>query len=167
HVIILAGDQVTLGLRPVILGPPTSAVPAQMTRVERRLGNVARLLGYTVTRFAERLEVTLVWQRESPSSTSEYKVFMHLRDGGTIVSQHDGVPADDGRPVWSWRPGEIIVDRHSVPLDKVKPGIYALVIGLYDPISGARVPAYDSLGRRLASDEIPLASIRLEDNYGL
>ncbi len=100
------------------------------------------LHGLDVDRTANGVLIRLVWTaRDVPASP--YKVFVHALDaGGTIIAQHDGVPATWRRPTDSWAAGEFIVDEH--PISGVDPAqIRSLRIGLYDAVSGARLRTID------------------------
>jgi hypothetical protein len=87
-------------------------------------------------------EVTLYWLALRETSQN-YKAFMHLLgpDGG-VIAQHDGDPVGGFTPTTRWRAGEIIVDRHVVPLPPgLAPGDYGLRAGLYqnDPLRNLTV----------------------------
>jgi hypothetical protein len=109
------------------------------------------LLGYSVELTGEDLAIqrlepgdvvplTLFWRARQPVQ-QDAKVFVHLLDsGGQLVAQHDGEPVSGLRPTSTWKPGELIVDRHGVLLpDDLPPGEYQLVVGLYDPVTGNRL----------------------------
>ncbi|MGE5140591.1 MAG: hypothetical protein ACM3JD_14080, partial [Rudaea sp.] len=71
-----------------------------------------------------------------------YKVFVHLLDsGGGIVSQRDSEPSAGFRPTSSWLEGETIADRLGILIRPgTPPGNYTLVMGVYRPESGTRLP---------------------------
>jgi hypothetical protein len=120
------------------------------------------LRGYdvTVSQDPDRdVELTLFWQakRRVPSS---YKVFVHLVDAsGRIVAQADSVPADGLASTDSWLPGEVVVDKHK--LTNVSPGRYHILVGLYDPMTGARLPALDDTGGPIRENAVPLEDIEV------
>jgi hypothetical protein len=88
-------------------------------------------------------------------------VFVHVTDENSrIVGQHDGAPAFALYPTTAWQPGESIVDVHEVQMDSAA-GTYALVTGMYDPNTLARVPAFDSKGPRLPNDQVVLTQLRI------
>jgi hypothetical protein len=63
-----------------------------------------------------------------------------LDANGQPTGQGDGDPVQGLRLTSSWRPGEVIVDRHTVPLKADLPsGDYTLVVGLYRRDTGDRV----------------------------
>jgi hypothetical protein len=86
---------------------------------------------------------------------------VHLADAnGAVIAQHDGAPAFGTYPTSAWKPGEAVVDVHDVQVD-APPGEYSLLIGLYDPATLERVPAFDAQGKRLSEDRVPLARITI------
>lgn len=89
----------------------------------------------------EALTVTLHWEPTGPLQ-SDYTVFVHLVDaGGTIVAQGDGPPRDGCYPTSLWGTDERFSDAHIIPLPgDLPPGEYALLVGLYNPTDGARLP---------------------------
>ncbi|MCL6647599.1 MAG: glycosyltransferase family 39 protein [Chloroflexi bacterium] len=83
----------------------------------------------------------LVWEAAAPLERS-WTVFVHLvgREG-RILAQADGVPAGGLFPTTSWAPGERIVDERRVqPPSPLPDQPLRLFIGLYDPVTGERVP---------------------------
>jgi hypothetical protein len=62
-------------------------------------------------------------------------------DTGTILSQGDGPPCQGRYPTTSWAAGEHLDDPHTLelPADTI-PGTYHLLVGLYDPQKGTRLP---------------------------
>ena len=82
------------------------------------------------------LPITLYWSaQEIPPGV--YSAFVHLVDaGGTSWAQDDGPPLGELYPTTSWRPGETVRDRKTVPLPADLPsGLYRLEAGMYDPAS--------------------------------
>lgn len=93
------------------------------------------------------LLLTLTW-RGAPLPL-DYTVFVHVRDAaGQIVAQHDGMPRAGAYPTSVWSAGEIVPDVHPLVVSpNVAPGEYAVVVGLYDGASGARLPVQPSPAR--------------------
>jgi hypothetical protein len=83
------------------------------------------------------LEVVLIWQA-TEAGGSPLKVFVHLYRDGEQIAVSDHVT---GPPATAWVPGEWMLDPHrlDVPLN-LPEGEYRLVVGLYDPETGARLP---------------------------
>jgi hypothetical protein len=103
-----------------------------------------RLKGYSLTPEAQpggELLLTLRWEALQ-AVPADYHVFVHLLDQrGDKVAQRDGQPVHWLRPLTTWQPGEEIVDRYGIPLSADLPsGLYTIAVGLYDPVSGQRLP---------------------------
>ncbi len=90
----------------------------------------------------EQLQLELVWtagrQPEQP-----LKIFVHMVDReGRIVAQSDSFPAAGQWPSSWWQPGLYLREQHtlalSAPFDSDN---YEILIGVYDPITGERLPA--------------------------
>jgi hypothetical protein len=110
--------------------------------VQAAFEGVGLLVGYSLTQTDAALTVTLAWQATATPAGS-YHVFVHLEgEAGRIWAQSDGAPAGWSRPTPGWMAGEYILDEHRLALPADLPaGTYSLLVGLYDPQSGARVPA--------------------------
>jgi hypothetical protein len=99
------------------------------------------------------LPITLYWQAEDEMEIN-YTVFVQLLDNDWhVVAQEDLQPLAGAAPTTTWLPGEILSDlyRLSLPTDLPR-GSYQLIAGMYDPISGERLPIstdedYVNLGR--------------------
>ena len=90
---------------------------------------------------AKTLPLTLYWQGRG-DMREVYSVFVHLVDAaGNVVAQHDGIPAKGKEPTTAWAAGEYITDPVEVPLSaELPPGEYSVVVGVYLPATGARLP---------------------------
>ena len=116
--------------------------------VEARLGPAITLLGYNLSQApltgGARFEVELFWQASQPVSTN-YTVFVQmLGPDGAVVGQHDGLPGEGAIPTTIWAVDEIIPDRHVLEFPTTQPGEYRLIVGLYDPTSGDRLPIIET-----------------------
>jgi hypothetical protein len=128
-----------------------------------RFGEVAELMGYDlpITRTTPYTEVpiTLYWRAANtePLATG-LVVFAHLlsEDLTRLVAQHDGPPMGGQRPTTGWLQGEIIADHHLLSWREEYVGTCPVEVGLYDPGSGERVPAYDGEGARMFGDRVLL-----------
>ncbi len=103
-----------------------------------------RLAGYGLTQeTVPSGEILLALQWESLQAVDvDYQVFVHLlNESGEKIMQRDGQPVQWMRPTTSWQPGEQIVDRYgfNLPAD-LPPGRYTVDVGLYDPVTGQRLP---------------------------
>jgi hypothetical protein len=87
------------------------------------------------------LNLQLWWQALAPVGT-DYNVFVHLLDAAdNIVAQGDGVPMEGRYPTSAWAVGESVVDSRSLALPSDLPiGEYRLILGLYNPADGNRLP---------------------------
>jgi hypothetical protein len=108
-------------------------------------GGAIVLRGARVVPDEEALRLTLWWQAQAPLS-GNYIVFVHLIDkDGQLVGTGDGPPLGGGFPTQMWRPGDSVVDEHLVPLPPdLATGSYALRVGWYNPVTGARLPVGDT-----------------------
>jgi hypothetical protein len=138
---------------------PGSAPPqSEGTRLDSVFGPGIHLEQVRLSSEPGRLQVELVWWTEEFLPV-DYTVFVHLRsDQKATVAQGDGPPAEGAWPTSLWPPGVRIADIHTLapvegpPDARLPAGEYELVVGLYDPRSGARLPLSDgsdaqSLGR--------------------
>ncbi len=94
--------------------------------------------------------VLLYWQTTAPLPTA-YTVFIHLRaTDGFVRAQADSPPVSNHYPTTAWPVGEIIQDLHALPATEFD----HLAIGLYDPSTAQRLPAFTVEGRRLPADAL-------------
>jgi len=104
-----------------------------------RLGDAVRLTHAAVAPEAERTRVTLCWEAER-SLPADYTVFVHLVDAdGALKTTGDGPPAGGAFPTSFWQSGDRILDSHELP-QPLAPGD-SIVVGLYHPQDGVRLPA--------------------------
>jgi 4-amino-4-deoxy-L-arabinose transferase-like glycosyltransferase len=128
------------------------------------LGNVARLLGYTVdTGHAVPggyVELTLIWQALEPTLV-DYHSFTHLYDGEAMRGQLDGQPVCGGFPTSRWQPGQIVVDPYRIPIwEDAPPGRVPLLVGLYDFATMERLPVFASDGGPIG-DSVHLTDVEI------
>jgi len=103
------------------------------------------LRGYRATtepvRPGESLEISLFWQTDRPIAEN-YMVFVHVVDeAGQLKAQNDSLPRAGAYPTDGWQPGHLVEDIHRVDLPADLPGgTYQLVVGLYEPQNGRRLP---------------------------
>jgi hypothetical protein len=111
----------------------------------------------------DTLTVVLLWQTDAQVH-EDYTVFCHLLSkSGELIAQRDGPPVYGVRPTPSWRAGEVIEDGREVFLDaSTPPGEYELSVGMYEPETMKRVPAYTASGERLPQDRIVLRSVLVQ-----
>ena len=129
------------------------------------LANRVSLLGYDVAQTSIKpgsvLHLTLYWQAQATTETG-YTVFTHLLyKDGQIWAQKDSVPMQGTYPTTSWLPGEIIVDEYEITVrSEAAPGEYVLEIGMYNAITGERLPALDEKGQELG-DAVSLVTVKV------
>lgn len=143
-------------------------VPSDIdTRYEVDLDGKIALLGYDLdsgpVKPGGNIHVTLYWKAQQGMEAS-YKVFVHLYDrDGYLVAQRDGLPGLGAKPTTTWKVGEVVADRHVVPVDEsVGAGKYMLAVGLYEEASGERLAAYGAGDGRLDGDRIVLGEVEVE-----
>lgn len=103
-----------------------------------------RLEGYALspeTTPGGELLLALRWESLRPMD-KDYQVFVHLLNANNEkLAQRDGQPVQWLRPTSTWQPGEKIIDRYGMLLpDDLPSGSYTIAVGLYDPVSGQRLP---------------------------
>jgi len=111
--------------------------------VNAAVGDVALLLGLDAVkaRGAYAHDVTLYWLALRDVGAND-KAFVHLLSAdGAVIAQHDGDPVGGFTPTSRWRSGELIADRHRVPLPPGLPsGEYRLRAGMYQPAPLRNLP---------------------------
>ena len=143
---------------------------APTTRGDAIFGGMAELVGVTLDtptlKPGEVLAFSIVW-KVLARAESPYKTFVHLigvpkADGSPIYAQRDAEPCLNSYPTWQWTPGELVIDRYSIPLPSDMPaGNYTLQAGWYEARGdGARLPATDSRGQPLG-DSAPLVRVEI------
>jgi len=139
-------------------------VPPMQNRLDVRLGDGPRLLGYDLeccVDAGQPIRLTLYWQCLA-EMTTPYTVFTHVLDADSVVrGQVDSPPAGGDAPTTSWVEGEVIADVYEIALDPETPrGEYVVEIGMYDPETMERLPVYDARGT-VQGDRILLSSVNV------
>jgi hypothetical protein len=133
------------------------SLPGRSLQPAVTFGGLIRLNSLTVVSAPDRdsvvLQFTLEWQALQSSST-DYVVFAHALDlQGNLIGQRDSPPVSGFRPTSGWEPGDVVTDRLGI---RIPAGALAVPlqirIGLYDPDSGARLPATGSSGESLGDN---------------
>lgn len=106
--------------------------------------------------------ITAFWQASVAVPPADYMIFIHLRDAqGRTLAQRDTPPWQGLFPPNTWPPGDLVVESLDLPLPAtLMPGIYHLVLGLYDGTQHTRFPAFSG-GIRLPADEVHLGTIEV------
>lgn len=129
----------------VVQAPPRlDSLPPLEHLLDVRLGDLARLRGYTLQASVGQLALMLAWQAQAETTTA-YRVFVHLlAPDGQIVAQSDSEPAGWQYPTTAWLPGDFILDAHVLTLPpELPPAGYRLITGLYNPLDGRRLTQPD------------------------
>lgn len=133
--------------------PP--GVPPAAVSLAYQFGTAIRLAGFDWDVSdpgdgTRRVTVTLHWDAAARPDR-DYTVFVHLLGpDGRVLGQHDGPPAGGRWPTGLWRPGESVLDQHTIELPAGQPDPAAVRIGLYDPRT------QDRLGGPAALAEAPV-----------
>lgn len=162
------GDAVSVGR--IKLAAEADAQPTPTTEPLFDFGGEIALqkANYSPSQFpyGKELTIQLDW-RALAQPTHDYTVFVHLLDGqGHPVASYD-VPLTNGRyPSGLWEAGEQVTHQQILPLNNILlTGEYSLRMGLYDPASGARLPARDAQGNTLSNAEAPIGTLSGPDNF--
>ncbi len=87
--------------------------------------------------------IALQWTAVRSFDDVALTVFAQLLDAnGNIVRQADGPPLQGGFDTRWWQPGDAFLETRNFAT--LPAGDYALALGLYDPVSGQRLPALQS-----------------------
>jgi len=148
---------------PLAVIAPAYARPPQLTeaqiaslpqRTDVTFGDALVLLGYDApsapVKPGDSIRLTLYWHALGPTDR-EYSVFVHLLNEDELEAQDKG-PAYPGRgnlPSTTLAPGQTWAETWVVPIrgTAYAPARLMWEIGLFDPTSGARLPAVDRSGR--------------------
>lgn len=143
---------------------PLRPIDAVTTPVGARFGTDLDLVAAWSRREAvagDLFHAALVW-RAAARLSSDDKVFVHVVDaGGKVVFQRDKLPLNELKPMSRWVAGELLRDPYTalVPAD-LAPGSYRVMVGVYDPVTGARRPATVG-GARVAEDAVTIATVQI------
>jgi len=172
-----------VALQPVLVTgrAPSFAVPDIQYPMDVRFGESVSLLGYQIepspggsgsgqhvwARPGQTIALTLYWKCLAPLGLS-YKVFTHLIEPDqpmNIWAQDDDVPGHGTAPTTGWVVGEVLTDTYSLTVKpETPPGTYYLNVGLYDPVTGARLPAFDAAGNPMG-DHVLLRAVQVGEPY--
>ncbi len=148
------------------------AEPVIPHRLDTRLGGMGavtapiRLVGYRLAQGeaapGDVLLLTLYWQAEGPVE-GDYTVFVHLQGpDGRLVAQQDNQPVHGTRPTGGWKIGVMVEDYYELMLPPDAPlGNCRLSVGMYDPTTLERLPAFAPDGGRLPEDRVVLATVQV------
>jgi hypothetical protein len=106
-------------------------------------------LSLTSVRLPNRIDgdnrITLFWATPNNVSSADYTVFLHVVDAdGRLVGQWDQPPGGADNPTSDWPPNRIFFDDYRVPVAVDGTPPYRVLVGLYDPATGTRLPVAES-----------------------
>ncbi|MDP3045916.1 MAG: 6-pyruvoyl-tetrahydropterin synthase-related protein [Chloroflexota bacterium] len=122
-------------------------IPGLDHPLQAAFGGQVQLLGYTTDRGTARpgegVRVTLFWRSVQPLDRT-YSAFLHLIGQPGLIAQKDNVHPG-GVPSTSWRSNQYVRDEHRIVVpEQALPGIYRFRVGIYEPVSGERLPLEDA-----------------------
>lgn len=160
--LVRGGDAVALSSVAV---EGNARLPRAATALGVHLGDSITLEGYsagletagsTSGQPSPMVRLTLYWRASKPVS-ADYTVFAHLLSAGEKKTQNDGPACVGACPSTAWTPGGLIEDTRLIPAPPgVAPDTLEVLVGLYDPQTGQRLPATDQQGARLTDDALRL-----------
>lgn len=125
-------------------------------------GQQIQLFGYDIPSQVTggQFEVSLYWQAVAPDG-QDYTIFMHLVDDqGNLMAQADGPPQNGRYPTSILETSEQILDTHLFDLpDDLQSGSYQILMGVYHPETGVRLPAVNRNNERLTDDTVHLQKV--------
>jgi len=156
------GDSVTVARVSIAPNPGEFPNPQQL-----HFADGISLVGYTLDRRqaapGQTVTLSLFWQAQA-TPAQNYKVFVHLVDeNDRRAAQHDSEPQAGAAPTGGWQPGQTIRDDHPLHIaPDAPPGPYHLLVGLYHPDSGQRLPLQFNGAARVQADSVTLPGIKVE-----
>ncbi len=156
-------EDVRLGKIALQAYQPLHVSLAQMSPVEASLGEAIRLRGYRLAGMPQpggTLTLTLYWEARAPAD-ADYTVFAHLVGADeTILGQQDHPPQEGAAQTSTWVSGQVLADHYQIAIHPHAPlGPAWLMVGMYDPRSGDRLPV---TGPADQFNRIPLLQLLIE-----
>jgi hypothetical protein len=107
---------------------------AAQARFDDSAGGQADLIGYDVALApsGDALDLTLYWRSVARFDHAYFVGAVVIGPDGAPLGMYDWLPVDGGYPTSCWRPGEVIADHATIPLDAAPPGGYWLSVSLFD-----------------------------------
>lgn len=122
---------------------PSAPVPASAVALDVNFADLITLAGYELGAIdaTRQAPLTLYWRAQAPIP-ADYTVFVQLLSAdGQIVGQADSPPQQGRYPTSLWDPGELVPDRRMLHLPAtLAAGDYSILVGLYLPATGERLP---------------------------
>lgn len=134
--------------RIAIVGPSQPFTPAY------RFGESIGLAEPEMTQDEDGIEVCLKWLSLAPVAL-DYHVFVHLLDaGGGPIAQADFQPKSGLYPTSVWNPGETVDGCVTLDAPSLPSAGWRVAVGLYDLVTGQRLPIVNDNGQSLSSDMV-------------
>ena len=141
----------------------TPLADQEIIPINYQLGEHIRLTGFAFSsaqvKPGEIMQVVLVWETDAPLSNN-YTVFGQVLDQANhLVGQRDAPPII---PSSQWPVGESVSDGHGIFIEPgTPPGPHRLIIGLYDSLTGQRLPTTKADGTEAppATDFVELGQV--------
>jgi hypothetical protein len=147
------GQATSFTLGSVWLTPPPPVLPSQPLAHFGPYITLWRI----VYPSADDQALVLFWQTDQPLDQND-TIFVHLLDnGGNLLAQADGAPYAGLYPLSNWQPGQIITDAR--PLTSLLPNptdLASIAVGIYNPVTGERLPAANAAGQPLPDNRFVL-----------
>jgi hypothetical protein len=142
--------------------PPPHPLSAQ-------LGDSVHLVGYDlnpkskIQNLKSKITLALYWQSTAKIPT-DFTVFTQLLGpDGQPWAQQDNPPQAGRYPTSAWAEQDSVVDRYTLTLPEDAPaGQYRLLVGMYDPSTGQRLPATIN-GQPQSDNAIQLTALTIEN----
>jgi hypothetical protein len=115
---------------------PLSLNASTVARLDDKLEAVANNDTLNV-KPGDAIQAGLYWRPTGYIAPNLHVVARLVDANGVNVTQTDTEPSEGADHTSNWRPGFIYPDIRNIPLDAVRPGIYRLLIHLYDPATNA------------------------------
>lgn len=156
------GDHVTLGVITVTRPAETPAIqPAAASFGPLRL--VEATSPVTSIPPGADAPVDLLWQAAPDFVPEPLVVVVQLLDSaGNVSASLEAQPLGGRHPTSQWQPGELVRDRHKLPLpDDLAPGTYRLIVGLYRAADGQRLTTPNGLFGLSQKDHVLVSEIEV------
>ncbi len=151
---------------PWFVKPGPAIVNAPAAPVAYRLNEHVWLKGYTLAQpqvtAGSRVALDLYWQMAAAQDIED-KVFVQIIDPVTLrkVAQRDAEPGCTKYSMDEWRAGELNYDPYQLTIAAdAPPGVYTVLVGMYDAESHDRYAVFDAQGGTLG-DAIILTTIEV------
>jgi hypothetical protein len=160
-------SSVLLSHQPVIRWPACTLFPQPDFSADAQFSQVARLLGYglqpSLAAPGDTVQLILHWHALG-STPHSYTVFVHvLGPDGQLIAQADSPPCSGRCPTYGWVAGEYLADQRAFTLPADAPaGPCRIAVGLYDLVTGERLPAHDGQGHPLHENRVLLEGLEVD-----